>query len=58
VRACESYFAANAKRDVIHAATCLDTGATLVSDDPDFEAVAEAGVIHRLTITEAVRRFL
>ena len=58
VRACEPYFSAASKRDAIHAAACMHARATLVSDDHDFDAVVEAGLIDRLTITQALHEFL
>ena len=58
VRACESYFGAKGVKDCVHAATCLQLGATLVSNDHDFDAIERAGVIRRVTTSEAIRRWL
>ena len=58
VLACTPYFGGRKRKDCVHAATCLQRGATLVSNDHDFDAVDRAGVIRRMTIGEAVRRWL
>ena len=58
VLACTPYFGGRKRKDCVHAATCLQRGATLVSNDHDFDAVDRAGVIRRMTISEAVRRWL
>ena len=58
VLACTPYFGGRKRKDCVHAATCLQLGATLVSNDHDFDAIDRAGVIRRMTISEAVRRWL
>ena len=58
VLACTPYFGGKKRKDCVHAATCLQLGATLVSNDHDFDAIDRAGVIRRMTISEAVRRWL
>jgi len=58
VLACTPYFGGKKRKDCVHAATCLQRGATLVSNDHDFDAIDRAGVIRRMTIGEAVRHSL
>src|SRR5205809_5030888 len=58
VLACTPYFGGKKRKDCVHAATCLQLGATLVSNDHDFDAIDRAGVIRRVTISEAVQRWL
>ncbi len=58
VRACAPYFGPKSAKDCVHAATCLQLGATLVSNDHDFDALERAGVIRRVTTGEAIRRWL
>jgi predicted nucleic acid-binding protein len=58
VRACEMFFGPESIADLFHAAVCLQTGATLVSNDRHFDRIAAAGLIHRLTVSEAIRIFL
>ena len=58
VLACTPYFGGKKRKDCVHAATCLQLGATLVSNDHDFDAIDRAGVIRRMTISQAVRRWL
>src|SRR5205809_3849736 len=55
VLACTPYFGGKKRKDCVHAATCLQLGATLASNDHDFDAIDRAGVICRMTIGEAVR---
>lgn len=57
LRACAPYFPPGKAADCVHAATCLQTGAVLVSNDRDFMPLRSAGVIGLLTITEAIRRW-
>lgn len=57
VRACAAYFRPTDLADMVHAATCLQTGATLVSNDKDFDPLARAKLIRRLTVAEAIRRW-
>ena len=56
--ACLPYFAAPDLPDLLHGATCLQTGALLISNDRHFDRIAKAGVIRRMTLTEAVRALL
>jgi predicted nucleic acid-binding protein len=58
VLACAPYFDERNTKDCVHAATCLQLGATVVSNDHDFDAIERAGVVRRLTISEAVRQWL
>jgi len=57
VLACKPYFAAGAAADCVHAATCLQTGALLLSNDRHFDAVVRAGLVRFLRTSEAIRRF-
>ncbi len=55
--ACAPYFRSGNGSERVHAATCLQTGATLVSNDRHFEPIRKVGVVRVLTVTEAVRRW-
>ena len=57
VRTCAAYFRPTDLADIVHAATCLQAGAILVSNDKDLDRIARAKVIDRLTVTEAIRRW-
>jgi predicted nucleic acid-binding protein len=57
-RACLAYFKPGEGVDGLHASVCLQTGALVISNDRGFDSIAAAGLIRRLTITEAVRAFL
>ena len=56
VRACSDYIDTPDPADLAHAATCLATGATLISNDHHFDRIVKAGIIRRLTISEALKR--
>ncbi len=55
IRACAPYFPGNQVADRVHAATSLQTGAVLVSNDRHFRAIHASGLIRVLTTSEAVR---
>ncbi len=55
--ACAPFLRSAAASDRVHAATCLQEGAVLVSNDRDFEPLREAGIIEVRTVTEALRRW-
>jgi predicted nucleic acid-binding protein len=58
VLACSPHFPRAKRADCVHAATCLQTGAILVSNDKDFDSVATAGLVRRWTTADAIRRWL
>jgi predicted nucleic acid-binding protein len=58
VLACSPHFPRAKGADCVHAATCLQTGAILVSNDKDFDSVAKAGLVRRWTAADAVRHWL
>jgi len=55
--ACQPYFRPGSIADCVHAATCLQTGAVLVSNDKDFDPVGKAKVIEVYPVSEALRRW-
>ncbi|OPY47221.1 MAG: hypothetical protein A4E46_00565 [Methanosaeta sp. PtaU1.Bin016] len=44
--------------DTVHAATCLHTGAVLISNDAHFDRINDAGIIEVWKISEAIKRIL
>lgn len=44
--------------DAVLAATCLQEGAVLITNDKDFGRIAEAGIIDVWSITEAINKLL
>ena len=52
------YFPPTQIADAVHAATCLKTGATLITNDRHFERVAEEGLIEVWSISDAIRKIL
>ncbi len=52
------YFPPTQIADAVHAATCMKTGAVLITNDRHFEKVTEEGLIEVWSISEAIRRIL
>ncbi|MBN1323877.1 MAG: hypothetical protein JW986_07780 [Methanotrichaceae archaeon] len=42
--ACRKLFPESEFADIVHAATCLETGAVLISNDAHFDEIKEAGL--------------
>ena len=51
---CKTYIETPDKADILHAATCLQIGATLITNDHHFDRVRKEGIINVWTITEAI----
>jgi predicted nucleic acid-binding protein len=56
VARCRPYLPEHEGADVLHAATCLQSGAVLITNDRDFDKIREAGVIEVWSIGEAIKR--
>ncbi|NJE75836.1 PIN domain-containing protein [Thermococcus sp. ES12] len=52
------YFPPSQMADAVHAATCLKTGAVLITNDRHFDRVAEEGLIEVWDISKAIRKIL
>jgi len=52
------YFPPDQIADAVHAATCLKTGAVLITNDRHFKMVAEEGLIEVWSISDAIRKIL
>lgn len=58
VKVCRQYFPEDEIADAVHAATCLKTGAILITNDKHFEAIKKAGLVVVWDISEAISRIL
>ncbi len=58
IEKCKQYFPEEEIADIIHAATCLKTGAILITNDRDFDEIKKAGLINVWSISEAINRLL
>lgn len=58
VKICKPYIRTPDKADVLHAATCLQTGAVLITNDRHFNLIKEEGIIEVLSVGEAVKKLL
>jgi predicted nucleic acid-binding protein len=55
---CKAYIETPDGADILHAGTCLQTGATLITNDHHFDRIRKEGIIKVWTITEAIRMIL
>ena len=55
---CRTYIKTPDKADVLHTATCLQTGAALITNDRHFDLIKEEGIIKVLSVSEAIRKLL
>jgi len=58
LKICKSYIETPDKADMLHAATCLQTNAVLISNDHHFNRIRDEGIIKVWTITEALNKLL
>ncbi|OGS51478.1 MAG: hypothetical protein A3K65_04230 [Euryarchaeota archaeon RBG_16_68_12] len=58
LRACAPHLPRSEVADRVHAATCLQTGAVLITNDRHFDGIGRAGVVKVVGITEAIRRWV
>jgi len=55
---CKAYIETPDRADILHAGTCLQTGATLITNDHHFDRIRKEDIINVWTITEAIGRLL
>lgn len=55
VKVCAKYVTTPDLADVMHAATCLQEGAILISNDRHFDRIRDAGVVEVWSISDAMR---
>ena len=58
IKICKSYLKTHNRADILHAATCLQTNSTLITNDKHFDAIRDEGVIRVWSITEAIGRLI
>jgi predicted nucleic acid-binding protein len=56
VALCRPYIPEREAADILHAATCLQAKAVLITNDRDFDRIKESGVIEVWNISEAIRK--
>lgn len=57
-KVCKTYIRTPDKADVLHAATCLQTGAVLITNDKHFDQIKKEGAIEVLSVSEAIKKLL
>ena len=55
---CRPFFPVSEFADIVHAATCLEAEAVLISNDAHFNEVKESALVEVWNISEAIRRIL
>ena len=58
IQTCIEYFHESQAKDVIHASTCLEANAILITNDKDFETIKKEGIIQVWSITDAIHNLL
>jgi predicted nucleic acid-binding protein len=58
VKACRAHVPTPDRVDVLHAATCLQTGAALITNDRHFDRIKKEGIIEVLSLGEAIKKLL
>ncbi len=58
LEACRPFFPESQYADIVHAATCLEAGATIITNDAHFKRIQEAGLIEVWSISKALREVL
>lgn len=55
-RICKTYIETSDKADILHAATCLQEDAVLITNDHHFDRIRDERIIRAWSITEAIRK--
>lgn len=58
LEACRPFFPESQYADIVHAATCLEAGATIITNDVHFRKIQEAGLIEVWSISRAIKEIL
>lgn len=57
-KVCQTYIRTPDRADVLHAATCLQTGAILITNDRHFDRIKREKIIEALSVSEAIKKLL
>lgn len=55
---CSKYIKTPDKADILHAATCLQTGAILITNDRHFNKIRDEGIIEVWNVSKAIRQLM
>ena len=55
---CKKYVKTPDKADILHAATCLQTGAVLITNDRHFDKIRDEGIIEVWNVSKAIRQLI
>ncbi len=57
-KACKAYIKTPDRADIMHAATCLQTGAVLITNDRHFDRIRDEGIIDVWSVSKSIRNLL
>lgn len=57
-RICRTYIETPDRADILHAATCLQTNAVLITNDHHFDRIRDEGIIRVWSVTKAIEKLL
>ena len=55
---CKKYVKTPDKADILHAGTCLQTGAVLITNDRHFDKIRDEGIIEVWNVSKAIRQLI
>lgn len=57
-KVCKKYVKPPDKADILHAATCLQTGAVLITNDRHFDKIRDEGIIEVWNVSKAIKQLI
>ncbi|MGH9877471.1 MAG: PIN domain-containing protein, partial [Nitrososphaerales archaeon] len=57
-KVCKAYIKTPDRADIMHAATCLQTGAVLITNDKHFGRISDEGIIEVWSLSKSIRNLL
>jgi predicted nucleic acid-binding protein len=58
IKICSRYIKTPDKADILHAATCLQTGSILITNDRHFDRIKAEGIIEVWNVSKAIRQLV
>ncbi|MGH9921666.1 MAG: PIN domain-containing protein [Nitrososphaerales archaeon] len=55
---CKAYIKTPDRADIMHAATCLQTGAILITNDRHFDKIQDEGIIEVWNLSKTIKKLL
>jgi predicted nucleic acid-binding protein len=58
IKICSRYIKTPDKADILHVATCLQTGSILMTNDRHFDKIKAEGIIEVWSVSKAIRQLV